>query len=115
MEEDNMDLDNEFQEDENEHQEQNIKKINPILKNNKKYNSKSQKKSNLILGTERDYNSNPIINTKYIYRPSDLSYFSKFSGFFNKNFNLTSFKKEREESRSLSKSPIYSYPQILHT
>ena len=105
MEEDNMDLDNEFQEDENEHQEENIKKINPILKNNKKYNSKSQKKSNLILGTERDYNSNPIINTKYIYRPSDLSYFSKFSGFFNKNFNLTSFKKQKEDSRSRSKSP----------
>ena len=104
MEDDNLDSDNEFQEEENEHQEQAIKKISPIIKN-KKYNSKSQKKSNLILGTENDYNSNSILNTNYIYKPPDLSYFSKFSGFFNKNFNLTSFKKQKEDSRSQSKSP----------
>lgn len=39
-----------------------------------------------------------------IYRP-DLSYLTKFSGFFNKKFNLTTYKKEREDSRSRSKSP----------
>ena len=38
-------------------------------------------------------------------RQIDLSYFNNFPGFFNKNFNLTSFKKEKENSRSLSKSP----------
>ena len=105
MEDDiNLDLDNEFQE-ENKEQDQYIKKNSSIKKNNQKYNSKGQKKSNLILNTESDINSNSIINTNYIYRPADLSYFSKFSGFFNKNFNLTSFRKQKEDSRSNSKSP----------
>ena len=72
MEDDNLDSDNEFQEEENEHQEQAIKKISPIIKN-KKYNSTSQKKSNLILGSENYYNSNSILNTNYIYKPPDLS------------------------------------------
>ena len=27
-------------------------------------------------------------------KPKDLSYFNQFAGFFNKNFNLTTFKKE---------------------
>ena len=38
-------------------------------------------------------------------KPPELSYFTNFPGFFNKNFNLTSFKKEREDSRSRSRSP----------
>ena len=106
MEDDNVDLDNEYQEEENEQQgEEYIKKLNPIKKKTQKYNSKSQKKSKLILNTESDLNSNSIVNTNYIYKPPDLSYFSKFSGFFNKNFNLTSFKKQKEDSRSRSKSP----------
>ena len=101
MEDDmNIDFDNDYQE-ENETQQEHIKKIKPL----KKVNSKSQKKSNLILNSENDFNSNSIVNTNYIRRPADLSYFSKFSGFFNKNFNLTSFRKQKEDSRSRSKSP----------
>ena len=38
-------------------------------------------------------------------RTPELSYFSNFPGFFNRKFNLTSFKKEREDSRSRSRSP----------
>ena len=38
-------------------------------------------------------------------KPPELSYFTNFPGFFNKNFNLTSFRKEREDSRSRSRSP----------
>ena len=43
-------------------------------------------------------------------RQIDLSYFNNFPGFFNKNFNLTSFKKEKENSRSLSRSPEKRLP-----
>lgn len=35
----------------------------------------------------------------------ELSYFANFQGFYNKKFNLTSFRKEREDSRSRSRSP----------
>ena len=35
----------------------------------------------------------------------ELSYFTNFPGFYNKKFNLTSFRKEREDSRSRSRSP----------
>ena len=96
----NMDFENDYQE-ENETQQQHIKKIKPLLK----VNSKSQKKPNLLLNSESDFNSNSILNTNYIPKPADLSYFNKFTGFYNKNFNLTSFKKQKEESRSRSKSP----------
>ena len=37
-------------------------------------------------------------------KPSELNYFTKFQGFFNKKFNLTSFKQKREDSRSRSQS-----------
>ena len=37
--------------------------------------------------------------------PLKIPNFSNFQGFFNKNFNLTSFKKEKENSRSRSNSP----------
>ena len=32
-------------------------------------------------------------------KPPELSYFKNFQGFFNKKFNLTSFKQERDDSR----------------
>ena len=38
-------------------------------------------------------------------KPPELSYFKNFQGFFNKKFNLTSFKQERDDSRSRSQSP----------
>lgn len=37
-------------------------------------------------------------------KPPELSYFNNFQGFFNKKFNLTSFKQKRDDSRSRSKS-----------
>ena len=52
----NIDFDNDYQE-ENEIQQQHMKKI----KSPKKINSKSQKKSNLILYSENDFNSNSLI------------------------------------------------------
>lgn len=102
--EDDINLDNELPE-ENETQEQSIKKLSPIKNNNIKYNSKSLKKSRLILNTENDINSNSLINTNLIYKPKDLSYFNQIPIFFNRNFNLTIFKKQKEDSRSRSKSP----------
>ena len=38
-------------------------------------------------------------------KPPELSYFKNFQGFFNKKFNLTSFKQEKDDSRSRSQSP----------
>ena len=35
----------------------------------------------------------------------DLSYLKNFPGFFNKNFNLTSFKEKQENFRIKSQSP----------
>ena len=37
-------------------------------------------------------------------KPQHLSYFANFQGFFNKKFNLTSFKQKRDDSRSRSRS-----------
>ena len=70
----NLDLDNEFQE-ENKTDENYIKKLSPIKKNNnQKYNSKNQKKSKLILNTENDINSN------YVYKPPVLESKKKILG-----------------------------------
>jgi hypothetical protein len=106
MEDNNADnADNEFQE-ENETQEQSsIKKLSPTKKINVKYNSKSLKKSKLILNTESEFKADSMLNTNIIYKPKDLSYFNQIPIFFNKNFNLTLFKKQKEDSRSRSKSP----------
>ena len=52
-------------------------------------------------------------NHLFVAKPRDLSYFSQFSGFFNTKFNLTAFKKEREESRSASKSPKIRLPHQI--
>ena len=102
----NFDDENEFQGENEKPPKQYIKKISP----NKtieptKLKSKSQKRTKLILNTDNDLTNNSIVNTNFISKPIDLSYFSKFPGFFNRNFNLTTFKKQKEESRSHSKSP----------
>ena len=52
-------------------------------------------------------------NHLFVAKPRDLSYFNQFSGFFNTKFNLTSFKKEREVSRSASKSPKIRLPHQI--
>ena len=66
--------------------------------------------------TENDQNKNitnlsntmPTFNTnKYNYK--SLLTTNNFKGFYNKNFNLTSYHKLREESRSHSKSPEKIY------
>ena len=52
-------------------------------------------------------NSEDILSTTM---PSDLlARLTKFDGFYNKKFNLTSYSKMREESRSRSKSPERIY------
>ena len=66
--------------------------------------------------TENDQNKNitnlsntmPTFNSnKYNYK--SLLTTNNFKGFFNKKFNLTSYQKQREESRSHSKSPEKIY------
>ena len=76
-----------------------IKRLSNQGKNNR-LNSKSFRRPTLLNNTEVD-----LLNNKYVYKQKDLSYFNRFTGFYNKNFNLTSFKKEKEDSRSRSKSP----------
>ena len=39
----------------------------------------------------------------------NLNLFKEFTGFFNKKFNLTAYRKERNDSRERSKSPEYKY------
>jgi len=60
--------------------------------------------------TTTNYNySKTSINFKNFSPSSTLPAFSSFKGFFNKKFNLTSYKKDRDDSRSRSKSPERVY------
>ena len=107
MKSDNFNSDNETPETpvKDHSQEQKIKTTTKRSKINLKFsNSKSLKKA-ILLNNKNDINKNLDVNQIFVAKPKDLSYFSQFNGFFNKKFNLTSFKKEKEESRSLSKSP----------
>ena len=56
-----------------------------------------QNKLGFLSNTHQDFISNN-------YRP-DLSYFKNFQGFYNKNFNLTSFRERQEKFRIKSQSP----------
>ena len=60
-----------------------------------------RKKSNFLSNTMQDFI--PTENNEN--EQNKLSYFTNFKGFYNKKFNLTSFKKERDNSRSRSNSP----------
>ena len=57
-----------------------------------------KRKAAFLSNTFQDFGSNRE-------KPPELSYFSNFQGFFNKKFNLTSFKQKRDDSRSRSQSP----------
>ena len=48
--------------------------------------------------------SNTVENSKKIIPLSPLSTISQFKGFFNKNFNLTKYKKSRQRAFLLSHS-----------
>ena len=57
----------------------------------------SRKKAAYLSNTFQQFSSNRQ-------KPPELSYFNNFQGFFNKKFNLTSFKQKRDDSRSRSQS-----------
>ena len=57
-----------------------------------------KKKLGFLSNTHQDF----ISNKKH---GIDLHYLSNFQGFFNKNFNLTSFKQKQEDFRIKSRSP----------
>ena len=57
------------------------------------------------LSIEQKYSIITITNTEN----QKPKLFKEFPGFFFKKFNLTSYKKERSESRERSKSPEYKY------
>ena len=108
-------------EDENNNLYSEIQGLNEEEKTMKKNISKNTLTKNSNSKT-KDTNKNIIPNQLsqttegnhlFVAKPRDLSYFNQFSGFFNTKFNLTSFKKEREESRSRSKSPKIRLPHQI--
>ena len=108
-------------EDENNNLYSEIQGLNEEEKTMKKNTSKNTLTKNSNSKT-KDTNKNIIPNQLsqttegnhlFVAKPRDLSYFNQFSGFFNTKFNLTSFKKEREESRSRSKSPKIRLPHQI--
>ena len=88
-----------------------------MLKNesiNKKIDKGFQRNSQLnidIYTTNKlNFRSNLSSNEAKTFEPSStLPVFSMFKGFYNKNFNLTNYKNERENSRSRSRSPERRY------
>ena len=80
----------------------------------KKLNKEFQKNNQLNIDTyptnKINYRSNIISKDAKTFDPSStLPVFTMFKGFYNKKFNLTSYKNERENSRSRSRSPKRRY------
>ena len=84
-----------------------------MIKNENKtidYNSQNYYQTNTSQFTSTNYNyKNRSSDIKNFNPSSTLPAFSNFKGFYNKKFNLTSYKNERENSRSRSRSPERIY------
>ena len=109
MEDENNNIYNEIQglNEEEKTMKKNTSK-NTLTKNSNSKN-KDSSKNNIPNQLSQTVEGNHL----FVAKPRDLSYFNQFSGFFNTKFNLTSFKKEREESRSASKSPKIRLPHQI--
>ena len=86
-----------------------------MLKNeNKKFSyiNPSFNQTNTSHFDSTNYNFRTISSDMKKYNPSStLPAFSDFKGFYNKKFNLTNYKIERENSRSRSRSPERIYQE----
>ena len=86
-----------------------------MLKNeNKKFSYINQNfnQTNTSHFDSTNYNFKTISSDMKKYNPSStLPAFSDFKGFYNKKFNLTNYKVERENSRSRSRSPERIYQE----
>ena len=81
-----------------------------MLKNEVKDTDYNYNQTNTSKFASTNYNyKNNSQNIKNINPYSTLSVFSSFKGFYNKKFNLTNYKNERENSRSRSRSPERIY------
>ena len=81
-------------------------------KSNKKLDKEYQtnRQIKIIPPTTPNYRNNILSNeTKTFDLMSTLPAFSMFKGFYNKKFNLTSYKNDRDNSRSRSRSPERLY------
>lgn len=81
-------------------------------KSNKKIDKEYQtnRQLKIIPPTTPNYRNNILSNeTKTFDLMSTLPAFSMFKGFYNKKFNLTSYKNDRDNSRSRSRSPERRY------
>ena len=86
------------------------------MQKNEKFNKKIDKeylttnKQISISPKNTSYRNDIISNEIKAFDPiSTLPVFSSFKGFFNKKFNLTNYKNERDNSRSRSRSPERRY------
>ena len=78
--------------------------------NKKDINNGIFNQTNSSLFTSTNYNfKNTSTNFKNYNPSSTLPAFSNFRGFYNKKFNLTIYKSERDNSRSRSRSPERKY------
>ena len=78
--------------------------------NKKDFNYGIYNQTNSSQFTSTNYNyKNTSANIKNYNPSSTLPTFSHFKGFYNKKFNLTIYKNERESSRSRSRSPERKY------
>ena len=81
---------------------------NTYSTNNTQQSNKSQSQ---FISTNYNYTktSSNFRSLKNFSPTSTLPAFSKFKGFFNKKFNLTAYKEDRDNSRSRSRSPERVY------
>lgn len=86
----------------NTESKENLKSINDI---------NMQDKNSSTLNNENQLNDLKQSNTSqgFLKPKSKPNVFKEFQGFFFKKFNLTTYKKERDDSRERSKSPEYKY------
>ena len=80
-----------------------------MIKNENTYFSNDSYKINDTEFSSTNYKYKNQSNIKNMNPFSTLPVFSNFKGFFNKKFNLTNYKNERDDSRSRSKSPERIY------
>ena len=88
-----------------------IKIIKDNLENNLKslYDNEANEKNSSIMNETASRNLNRANDTYEDFQDNKkslkISKYNEFPGFFYKKFNLTSYKKKRDDSRERSKSP----------
>ena len=83
------------------------------IDNDNELNNEIKEENNQI--EQNDISNNDIIKSITVNnflkekKKPNINLFKEFTGFFFKKFNLTAYRKERNDSRERSKSPEYKY------